>query len=178
MEMKIRIATQDDAAAVRNLHRLAFPQEEGDVVSQLAADLLSEKTAPPILSLVSEADGIIVGHVALSPVWKLGTKDLLGFILAPLAVVPDYQKRGIGSQLVRSCIERLSEAGLDLLLVYGDPKFYGRFGFRADVAACYTAPYPLQFPFGWLGLVLRNIEARRPAVDISCVSSLNVPSIW
>jgi putative acetyltransferase len=177
-EMKIRAATRDDADAVRRVHLSVFPKGEGDIVSQLAVDLLFEETAPPVISLVSEADDIVVGHVALSPVRVRDTRELLGYILAPLAVSPDYQKRGIGSQLIKSSIGRLSETGPDVLLVYGDPGFYGRFGFSTDIAECYTPPYHLQYPFGWQGLALRDFEARRPAVSISCVSSLSIPALW
>jgi putative acetyltransferase len=176
--MKIRVATRDDAEAVRGVHLSAFPQGEGDIVSRLAVDLLFEETAPPVVSLVSEADDIVVGHVALSPVWMCNTRELLGYILAPLAVSPGYQKCGIGSQLIRSGIERLSETASDILLVYGDPKFYGRFGFSVDVAEFYTPPYQLQYSFGWQGMALRDFEARRPAVSISCVPSLCVPALW
>ncbi len=177
-EMKIRVATRDDADAVRRVHLSAFPQEEGDIVSQLAVDLLSEETAPPVISLVCEADDIVVGHVALSPIRMRDTRELLGYILAPLAVSPGYQKCGIGSQLIKSGIERLSETGSDILLVYGDPKFYGRFGFTVDVAECYTPPYQIQYSFGWQGMALRDLEARRSAVNISCVSSLSIPALW
>jgi putative acetyltransferase len=106
------------------------------------------------------------------------TRELLGYILAPLAVSPGYQKCGIGSQLIKSGIERVSETGSDILLVYGDPKFYGRFGFSVDVAECYTPPYQLQYSFGWQGMALRAFKTRRSAVSISCVSSLCVPSLW
>jgi putative acetyltransferase len=176
--MKIRVATRDDADAVRRVHLSAFPQGEGDIVSQLAVDLLWEETAPPVISLVAEADEIVVGHVAFSPVRMRDTRELVGYILAPLAVSPGYQKRGIGSQLIKSGIERLAETGSDMLLVYGDPEFYGRFGFRVDVAECYIPPYQLQYSFGWQVMALRDFEARRSAVRISCVSSLGIPALW
>lgn len=176
--MMIREATRDDADAVRRVHLSAFPQGEGDIVSRLAVDLLSEATTPPVISLVSEADDIVVGHVALSPVRMRDTRELLGYILAPLAVSPEHQKCGIGSQLIKSGIERLSETNSDILLVYGDPKFYGRFGFSVDVAECYTPPYQLQYSFGWQGMALRDFESRRSAVSITCVSSLSVPALW
>lgn len=176
--MKIRSATRDDEDAVRSVHLSAFPEREGKIISKLAVDLLFEKTAPPVISLVSEVDGIVVGHVSLSPVWMRDTRELLGYILAPLAVCPGYQKRGIASQLIRSGIGRLSETGSDILLVYGDPGFYGRFGFSVDAAQCYTPPYQLQYSFGWQGMALGDFEARTTAVRISCVSSLRNPAFW
>lgn len=176
--MKIRPATRDDANAVRGVHLSAFPEGEGGLVSKLAVDLLSEETAPPVLSLVAEADGMVAGHVAFSPVWLDATKELLGYILAPLAVHPDYQKRGIGRQLVGNGIERLLETGPGVLLVYGDPGYYGRFGFRPDAAECLIPPYHLQYPFGWQGMALGACDARSSAVSISCVSALANPALW
>jgi predicted N-acetyltransferase YhbS len=57
-EMKIRIATRDDAEAVRQVHLSAFPHGEGDIISQLAVNLLSEEASPPVFSLLAEADDI------------------------------------------------------------------------------------------------------------------------
>lgn len=174
--MRIRKATLDDADAVRSVHLSAFPEGEGERVSRLALDLLHEKTSPPVLSLVAECDGTLVGHVAFSPVTAGDTGEHLGSILAPLAVVPDHQKRRVGSRLVEDGIGRLPGSGI--LLVYGDPEFYGRFGFRADAAECFTPPHALQYPFGWQGLALGEGEARRSTVRVSCVASLDHPALW
>jgi putative acetyltransferase len=176
--MKIRTATRDDAEAVRRVHISAFPHGEGDIVSKLAVNLLSEETAPPVISLVADDYDIVVAHVAFSPVRIRETQEFIGYILAPLAVSPDHQKRGIGSCLIKSGIERLAVTGSDLLFVYGDPEFYGRFGFRVDLAQCYIPPYELQYSFGWQGMALRHFEARSSAVGISCVSSLSIPALW
>ena len=176
--MRIRIATRDDANAVRRVHLSAFPHGEGEIVSRLAVNLLAEEAAPPVTSLVAEADDIVVAHVAFSPVWIRETQEFIGYILAPLAVSPDHQKCSIGSCLIESGIERLAETGPDILFVYGDPEFYGRFGFRVDVAECYMPPYKLQYPFGWQGLALSHFEARRTAAEICCVPSLSNPALW
>jgi putative acetyltransferase len=128
--------------------------------------------------LVAEANAIVVAHVAFSPVRMRETQEFIGYILAPLAVSPDHQKRGIGSCLIKSGIECLAETGPDILFVYGDPEFYGRFGFSVDLAQCYIPPYQLQYSFGWQGMALRHFEAQRSAASISCVSSLSIPVLW
>ncbi len=176
--MKIRAATPSDADAVRRVHLSAFPEGESDLVSQLAMDLLTEESSPPILSLVSEVDGSVVGHVAFSPVTARDTKEHLGYILAPLAVSPDFRHRGIASQLIRNGIERLSGSGARVLFVYGDPEFYGRFGFSAEQAARYTPPYPLQYDFGWQAMTLEDQGTDPAPVAISCVRSLGNPALW
>lgn len=176
--MQIRKATKHDADAVRRVHLSAFPDGEREAIAKLAVDLLSEGLLPATFSLVAEVDGIVVGHVTFSPVTAQESKDFLGYILAPLAVSPDHQKSGIGSGLIKRGVKLLSEKEPGILLVYGDPDYYGRFGFCGDAAECYTAPHPLQYPFGWQGMRLGDCPERRTPVTIACVSPLNDASLW
>jgi putative acetyltransferase len=178
MPMKIRNAHQNDADAIGSVHRAAFPEGERDLISKVAVAMLSEEVSPSVLSLVAEVDGTIVGHVAFSPVTSADTKEHLGYLLAPLAVNPTHQKRGIASQLIKDGMKRLSDQGPGVLLVYGDPDFYGRFGFRAEQGGCYAPPYPLEFPFGWQGMALGDFDFPSSPVRISCVPSLDHPNLW
>ncbi len=156
----------------------AFAEGERGIVSKLAMDLLSEQTPPQAISLVAETDGAVVGHIAFSPVTIGSNKSFQGYILAPLGVKPDYQKRGIGSKLIEYGMQQLSVMGVNVVFVYGDPKYYGRFGFSADEALQYTAPYPLQYPFGWQVIVLNACKIEKPPVAITCVASLCDPKLW
>ena len=56
--------------------------------------------------------------------------------------------------------------GVDILFVYGDPKYYSRFGFSADAAVRYIPPYRLQYPFGWQGIALKERNIERSAIDL------------
>ena len=147
-------------------------------LQQLAINLLSEKSTPPIISLVAEIEGTVVGHVTFSPVAVENNKNFLGYILAPLAVKPDYQRRGIGSKLIESGIQQLSGMGVDALFVYGDPKYYSKFGFSMEAAESYIPPYELQYPFGWQVFVLNESFNDNPTGKIICVSSLCDPALW
>ena len=80
--------------------------------------------------------------------------------------------------MIENGIERVSEEELDVLLVYGDPKYYGMFGFRVEVAESYIPPYPLQYPFGWQGMALRDHGPGRSTIEIVCVASLCDPALW
>jgi len=176
--MSIRIATSLDRDDVRDVHLCAFPEGEREIVSKLAINLLSERTTPQTISLVAETEGAVVGHVAFSPVTIDNNENLQGYILAPLGVKPDYQKRRIGSKLIESGMQQLLKMGVNILFVYGDPEYYSKFGFSADVADQYTPPYKLQYPFGWQAIVLNECNIATSAINIACVTSLYDPELW
>ena len=175
--IRIRVATSLDSKAVREVHLDAFPEGEKQKVSTLAANLLSEETNPKTISLVAEVDDAIVGHVAFSPV-TINDKRWLGYILAPLGVRSDYQKRQIGSTLIESGMARLSKLGVDVVFVYGDPQYYGKFGFNTDVAFRYSPPYELRYPAGWQAISLHKNILASESVKLSCVVPLRDPELW
>ncbi|MDX1572102.1 MAG: N-acetyltransferase [Xanthomonadales bacterium] len=176
--MQIRTATRSDRDDVRRVHWNAFPADERDIVSELAVNLLTDETAPPTIALVAETGEGIAGHIAFSPVKIGGNHDLPGYILAPLGVDPDCQGHRIGSGLVEAGIRKISEMGVAVLFVYGDPEYYGSFGFGTDAAARFIPPYPLQYPFGWQALALDDRAQGSQPVEIECVPSLSNPTLW
>lgn len=163
---------------IRLLYLETFADDERDRVAKLAVDLLCEDSTPPILSLVAKSDGKLVGHVAFSPVWQKDTGDLLGAILAPLAVSPKVQKQGIGSRLVEEGLRRLEAEGIACAFVYGDPAYYARFGFSGDLAERVLPPCELEYPFGWQALVLCKERRAIPACRMGCVPALEDPDLW
>ena len=175
---RIREATSLDRDDVRDIHLCAFPEGENQIVSTLAVNLLSEETSPKTISLLAEADGAVVGHIAFSPVTVNNNNSWKGYILAPLGVKPEYQKRDIGSKLIESGMERLAKMGVNVLFVYGDPNYYGKFGFDADTASGYSPPYELQYPFGWQAIILNEGVFTKSSVKISCIDPLNDPALW
>lgn len=174
----IRVATSLDSKDIRDIHLCAFAEGERQKVSTLAVNLLNEETNPNTISLVAEADNTIVGHIAFSPVTINNNKTWSGYILAPLGVKPEYQKRQIGSKLVESGIERLSKMGVNVVFVYGDPQYYGKFGFSPDAASVYSPPYTLQYPFGWQAISLNDDSFIAESAKLSCVAPLSDPELW
>jgi putative acetyltransferase len=137
--MQIRSERAGDVAAVRALNRMAFETIiEADLV-----DALRER-ADPTISLVADDGGSIVGHIMFSPVTLLGHEDLMIMGLAPMAVLPGQQRRGIGSALVRAGLERCRQIGCHAVVVLGHAAYYPRFGFvpasRFDVGCEYDVP--------------------------------------
>ena len=176
--MHTRAATNLDRDDIHSVHWSAFAEGEREIVSKLAVNLLAEESTPQTISLVAETEGIVVGHVAFSPVTIDNNENVQGYILAPLGVKPDYQKCRIGSNLIESGMQQLSGMGVNILFVYGDPGYYSRFGFSVDAAECYVPPYKLQYPFGWQGIALDEFSTGRSAINITCVASLCDPELW
>jgi putative acetyltransferase len=121
----IRTETAGDIPAIRQVNELAFGQpDEAHLVDALRS------AAHPHISLVAECRGQSVGHIFFSPV-TLGAEDAAFpiFGLAPMAVLPEYQKQGIGSRLVREGLKECQRIGCDVVVVVGHPEYYPRFGF-------------------------------------------------
>lgn len=156
----------------------AFPERERQSVAGLAVNLLGEETTPETTALVAEIDDEVVGHIAFSPATIENHESCMGYILAPLGVMPQYQKRGIGSELIGTGIVRQLRSGTSILFVYGDPAYYGRFGFKADSASNYLPPYELQYPSGWQALVLNEDGITNSKLCVSCVASLCDSRLW
>jgi putative acetyltransferase len=116
-----------DAASIQRVHREAFG---GDVEVRLV-DLLRARNKS-LVSLVAVIRAEVVGHILFSAVTIGGaTPGVRSIGLAPVAVLPGSQRKGIGSILIRDGLARCKNAGYGLVVVLGDPAYYGRFGFRA-----------------------------------------------
>lgn len=179
--MQIREARLPDAAGICRVHLSAFDAKEASFVAGLADRLLRDPLTPATLNLIAEieTDSRLVGHVAFSPVWKKGQKDLAGYILAPLAVSPDQHRVGIGKALVQAGLAAMRNQAVPMVFVYGDPEYYGRFGFAAPLAAPFFAPFPLKYPSGWQAVALsgKENEGSAPA-ELECVPALNQAELW
>jgi len=178
MPMLVRNATTFDSEAMRNVYRSAFDASESDITAELAISLLSESADEEIISLLAQRDDQVLGHVCFSPVHALEHSNWLGYLLAPLAVMATAQHAGIGSQLVRAGLAKLAEREVNMVLVYGDPDYYARFGFTALDAANCLPPYLLQYPMAWQAIVLREHSAHSAGLQIRCVPALMEPELW
>lgn len=126
--MIVRDERPRDRDAVRAVNLAAFDTSaEADLVDTLRAQ------AHPIVSLVAEVDGEVVGHILLSPVTLDGHPELRLMGLAPMAVAPAHQRQGIGSALVRAGLERCRQLDIGAVVVLGHPSYHPRFGFAPSV---------------------------------------------
>ncbi|HEX3699637.1 MAG TPA: N-acetyltransferase [Phenylobacterium sp.] len=130
----IRYARPADHPAIHAITAAAFGREdEARIVERLRAD------EDVMFELVAEADGELAGHILFSRLWA--DQDDLYAALAPLCVRPDRQRAGLGSALVRAGLERAPQFGAVGVLVLGDPAYYPRFGFSAQMAASVAGPF-------------------------------------
>ncbi len=177
--MSIRPAGETDLDVICHLHRKAFGEEEGPQIAELVHALLSDETAQPVYSLVAEANGEIAGHVLFTAVQVEGA-PVRAQILAPLAILPSHQKRGIGGALIRDGLRRLSEAGVGLVFVLGHPSYYPRFGFEAVGDRGLAAPYPIppEHEEGWMVQALKPGLLGEVRGTVLCADSLDRAEYW
>ena len=123
--LTLRCETPEDIPAIHHIHTAAFGRpNEADLV-----DALRQHNALTI-SLVAVQDGRLVGHIALSPVTIASSTAIIAALgLAPMAVLPAYQRQGIGSQLVEAGLTACHHTPYGVVVVLGHPHYYPRFGF-------------------------------------------------
>jgi len=179
--LKIRGATDSDHSAISGIHMSAFGQAQGQEIVELVNGLLSDETAKPLLSLVAEIDYKIVAHILFTrAILQHEHQDVSIRILAPLAVMGEFQGGGIGGALITEGLKQLAETGADLVFVLGHPGYYPKFGFRPAGELDFEAPYaiPAEHADAWMVHELRagvigNIQGK-----IHCAEISDQPQHW
>jgi len=141
IEVHIRTENIENPAelrAIRTVNQAAFGDaEEADLVDKLRGD------GSALVSLVAERESTIIGHVLFSRMWIDTAPELVCAVaLAPVAVVPEHQRSGIGQRLIDQGLDLLRARGERIVIVLGHPGYYPRFGFSTEKAALLEAPFP------------------------------------
>ncbi|NBN64647.1 GNAT family N-acetyltransferase [Microvirga tunisiensis] len=159
--VSIRPVVAGDEPAVAAVIRAAFGQ---DTEARLVHNL-RHCGALELERLAETADGRIVGHVAFSRVTGAGAGHRLQIVcMAPVSVVPDLQRMGVGSALITAALADLRARGEDLVLVLGPPAYFPRFGFDAGLARQVQAPYA---GAAFMALALTEAGRRDLPVEVS-----------
>ena len=125
--MIIRREKNEDFKSIYEINYQAFKQKNE---SELIESIRGSKNFVPELSLVAEKNGKIVGHLLLSKIKIKGEKVYESLILAPLAVLPELQKQGIGEKLIKEGLKKARELGFSSVIVVGHKDYYPKFGFE------------------------------------------------
>jgi putative acetyltransferase len=157
--MDLREELPGDKESVREIHRRAFG-DHGLVVADLVDTLRETITPANGLSLVAGHDGQVVGHAMFTRSLLDAPRRLIEVqVLSPLAVMPGYHRRGIGSALVQQGLKTLAERGVPLVFLEGDPGYYSRFGFAPGRDLGFRKP-SLRIPDG--GFQVIRLPAYEP----------------
>ena len=175
--MIIRKALYSDLDNVLFVERAAFGSDEE---ANLVRDLLGDDSAKPIVSLLAFQENRAVGHILFTKA-RLESKAPLSIsILAPLAVVPDAQKQGVGGELIEYGLQVLLESGVDLVFVLGHPKYYPRYGFKPAGNLGFDAPHPIpnKNADAWMVRALRPEVIGAFSGKVICADKMNNPKYW
>lgn len=150
MSVEIRSETSADVQTIEAVTTSAFLNAPHTSHTEQYVVNALRRAGKLTVSLVAVADDTLIGHIAISPVAiSDGTSGWFG--LGPISVLPQHQRRGIGSQLMREALQILRERGASGCVVLGYPDYYGKFGFKADpnlVLSGYPPEYFQAVAFG------------------------------
>jgi len=174
--LRVVEASASDLEDVLEVERLAFG---GGEVADLVRDLVDDPSARPLLSLLAWEGSRPVGHIMFTAARLQGARDdVTVSILAPLAVVPDAQREGVGSRLIQHGVRRLIESGVDLVFVLGHPGYYPRHRFEPASRLGLIAPYPISPEEAWMVRALRPGVLGRVRGAVACADALDRPEHW
>ena len=176
--MIIKKASDSDLNDVLRIEAKAFGHSKE---SNLVNGLLNDDSAKPLLSLLAIDEDVAVGHILFTKVRITGNEDALSaMILAPLAILPIAQGKGVGGKLIKEGLMQLSESKVDLVFVLGHPEYYPRFGFKPAGAQGFEAPYPIpaKDASAWMVQELKPGIIDNFSGKIVCADTLNKPEHW
>ena len=175
----IQEATTNNLSDILEINKLAFGSEDE---ANLVANLLKDDTADPCLSLLAFHKQKAVGHILFTRVYIDKQKsNPLCHILAPMAVLPNFQKQGIGGMLIKAGMEKLKEMGSQLVFVLGHITFYPQYGFIADAKKLgFPAPYsiPDEHADAWMVQPLTPDALVVNKGRVKCADELSKPELW
>lgn len=172
--------SSDKAESIKALFLKVFSDSEGDaeglLVSTLAYELVTETDKQDIYVFTMLEAKEMIGCIVFS---RLTFEDKRNaFILSPVAICTDYQGQGVGQKLINFGIKYLKENGVELVMTYGDIKFYSKVGFKPVAIESIQPPFALEFPEGWIGQSLVDGSVNDIFGNPTCVKALNKAVYW
>ena len=179
--MKISEPFCEDVHRIALLFRETFARSEGAtegaLIGQLARDLLQTTNSEDIFAFMSCDEDVVTGCIMFTRL-VFTPDDQTVFLLSPVAVRTDCQRRGIGQHLISHGLTHLRLQSVDFVLTYGDPSYYSKTGFQRIDERVAQAPFPLTYPHGWLGQSLTDQPLTPLHGTSRCVPAFNNEVLW
>ncbi|MBP1908849.1 GNAT family N-acetyltransferase [Methanolobus bombayensis] len=177
--IQIRKAKDSDFNDIMEIEKEAFgSEEEANLVSQL----LEDKSAEPLISLLAFKKEEAVGHILFTKATIDGNiTSPLVYILAPMAVKPKHQRQGIGGMLINEGLNKLKTIGAEMVFVLGHESYYPRYGFKKDAGSMgFAATYPIpdEHAGAWMIYPLSTGATDGFKGRVVCADALNKPEYW
>lgn len=165
---------------VTKLFKSAFTasegKAEGEQIGKLVSQLCSSTDNTDIICIGAYENELLVGTIFFT---RLRFEEpVLVYMLAPVAVSPEHQGKGVGQALIRHGLNELKKRSVAIAITYGDPAFYTRVGFRPLSEKRIKAPLRLSMPEGWLGQSLTEESIPMISDRPTCVKEFNDSAYW
>ncbi len=151
-------------------------EDEGRTIRALVENLVSTTPMNDLLGFCAVDKGDVRGAIFFSRFFL--ESSLNAFMLSPVAVVTRHQGQGIGQKLIRYGLNEMQSNDVQLVLTYGSPDYYGKFGFKNISEHTISPPYPLAHPIGWLAQRLDGQALLPIKGKTQCVEAFNNPLYW
>jgi len=174
----IREAKINELDALLTINRLAFGSE---TEAALVRDLIHDPTAVPVVSLLAFYDEKAIGHILFTRAVIQQMPEAKTSILAPMAVIPEYQNKGIGGLLIKDGLKRLKEINVELVFVLGHINYYPKSGFiNGATRFGFLAPYPIQEEAApaWMVQELSDGALQKYSGTVRCADALMKKEYW
>ena len=171
---------KDNDPEIVNLFKNVFSAsegiDEGALIENLVRGMIKTTNPQDIFGFVAQDQKEIIGCVFFT---RLSfQKPVEAFILSPVAVSSKSQGKGIGQKLITFGLEHLKANGVELVLTYGDPKFYSKVGFKKITEDIIKSPHKLSYPDGWLCNPLHGECLKPISEQPKCVPALDNAEYW
>jgi len=178
--MKFPAYNPSDIEEIKQLFIKTFSDSEGKseglLIGNLVHDLISSTDSHDLYGFVATENKQIIGCIFFS---KLTFEHKIkAFLLSPVAIHTDFQRKGIGQKLINFGLNILKENGVELIFTYGDPNYYSKVGFNPITEKLIKAPLKLSYPEGWLAQSLVGDEIQPITGNSYCVKAFNKPKLW
>lgn len=179
MELRSGYSTGQDA--ITGLFTDTFTASEGPAegqrIGRFVAALMTTTPPTDLYAFTAVEGERLAGCIFLSRL-RFEDDPRTVFILSPVAVAKDRQRRGVGQKLIGFGLEAQARDGVDYVLTYGDPAYYEKTGFKQITTEFAAPPLALSMPEGWLGQSLGDGDHAPLRGPSHCVPALDAPDLW